>query len=334
MKISEKKNSRSLRGWHIKLALFVIFAIWIRVLFCFSPDNNPDIYIYSQSWPPLLENGSIPDGEGYDVMPYSGLLVPKFWRPSFGQSFEQIGIRVNQTETIFLMIASYRDFQCSETVASAFKNADIPNALYVGIVDQTDPTDGFLCGIPKVSCGVDPTHILCKYRSQISIYKMDAQHATGPLTAPHIGQRLYRGQFFSLQLDAHCVFVRHWDSQIKSQWHSLDNDMAVLTHYMSDSQGAIDPSDGSAVYSSRAVICNSDFETHGTGAGSLSFLVHGVQSEEPPAISDTPQLQPFWAAGFSFSRGHFILRVPYDNRLPMMFQVSRKHDWLVDGLMY
>ena len=30
-------------------------------------------------------------------------------------------------------------------------------------------------------------------------------------------------------------------------------------------------------------------------------------------------LQPYWAAGMSFSRGHFLHRVPYDGRLPMVF---------------
>jgi hypothetical protein len=33
-----------------------------------------------------------------------------------------------------------------------------------------------------------------------------------------------------------------------------------------------------------------------------------------------PQLEPYWAAGFSFSRGHFKLRVPYDAYQPMVFQ--------------
>ena len=37
-------------------------------------------------------------------------------------------------------------------------------------------------------------------------------------------------------------------------------------------------------------------------------------------LEETPMLQPFWAAGFSFSRGHFVARVPYDCCLPMMFQ--------------
>jgi Glycosyltransferase (GlcNAc) len=38
-----------------------------------------------------------------------------------------------------------------------------------------------------------------------------------------------------------------------------------------------------------------------------------------------PQLQPFWAAGFSFSRGHFKIRVPYDAYQPMVFQVGSLH---------
>ena len=40
-------------------------------------------------------------------------------------------------------------------------------------------------------------------------------------------------------------------------------------------------------------------------------------------IREMPQLQPYWAAGFSFSRGHFKLRVPYDAYQPMVFQVRQ-----------
>ena len=53
------------------------------------------------------------------------------------------------------------------------------------------------------------------------------------------------------------------------------------------------------------------------------YLRHGAQPEEEPSIADMPQLEPFWAAGFSFSKGHFKLRVPYDAYQPMVFQVRR-----------
>jgi hypothetical protein len=63
---------------------------------------------------------------------------------------------------------------------------------------------------------------------------------------------------------------------------------------------------------------SSDFE----GAMPARYLRHGAQPEDVPEVHDMPQMQPFWAAGFSFSRGHFKVRVPYDAYQPMVFQVS------------
>lgn len=60
----------------------------------------------------------------------------------------------------------------------------------------------------------------------------------------------------------------------------------------------------------------SDFE----GSLPARYLRHGAQPEDIPAIKGSPQLQPYWAAGFSFSRGHFKVRVPYDAYQPMVFQ--------------
>ena len=65
-------------------------------------------------------------------------------------------------------------------------------------------------------------------------------------------------------------------------------------------------------------MCNSDYE----GMMPARYLRHGAQPEEEPVIREGPQLQPFWAAGFSFSRGHFKVQVPYDAYQPMVFQVS------------
>ncbi len=39
----------------------------------------------------------------------------------------------------------------------------------------------------------------------------------------------------------------------------------------------------------------------------------------PPRDLAMPQLEPYWAAGFSFSRGHFVVNVPYDLYQPMIF---------------
>jgi hypothetical protein len=50
-------------------------------------------------------------------------------------------------------------------------------------------------------------------------------------------------------------------------------------------------------------MCNSDYE----GMMPARYLRHGSQPEMEAVIRDMPQLQPFWAAGFSFSKGLFFL---------------------------
>jgi [Skp1-protein]-hydroxyproline N-acetylglucosaminyltransferase len=63
-------------------------------------------------------------------------------------------------------------------------------------------------------------------------------------------------------------------------------------------------------------MCNTYYE----GGPQGMHLRHGSQPERHPTIHGTPQLQPWWAAGYSFSRGHFIVNVPYDYLMPMIFQ--------------
>jgi len=84
---------------------------------------------------------------------------------------------------------------------------------------------------------------------------------------------------------------------------------------MTDLQGSIDPKTNRSLRTTRPIMCNSMFE-----GGSLAYLRHGTRPEEAPVVKDEPMLQPFWAAGLSFSRGHFVSRVPYDCCLPMVFQ--------------
>jgi hypothetical protein len=267
-------------------------------------------------WPPVRPDGTIPIEDGYDIMTLTDLHVPKFWNPDESVPLEKQGRKVNGVETIFLMIASYRDFQCRETITSAFMRADHPEALFIGAVDQISAGD-IGCTTLDVSCQDDPNQMICKYWDQISIFKMEAELATGPVTARHIGDRMYRGEYFVMQMDAHCHFVRHWDTLIKDQWKSTKNEMAVLSSYLTDYQGSID-ANGDSTRDTRPIMCNSAFE----GMMPARYLRHGSQPEDYAVIRDMPQLQPFWAAGFSFSRGHFKVRVPYDGYQPMVFQVS------------
>ena len=275
----------------------------IKIVTNSNEQSNDILKPWELQWPPVFPGYVIPPKDGYDKMPYSGLKVPRFWKPKEGDDILKVGTKVNGHETIFLMIASYRDFQCRETIATAFSRADHPERLYVGCLDL------------EVPCTADDKRPICIYKDHISIYKMDASTATGPVTARHIGDRLYRGQYFVMQMDAHCPFTNHWDTSIIGQWLETGNEMAVLSSYLTDVQGSIDEN-GDSTRNTRPIMCNSDYE----GAPPARYLRHGGQPEEVPVIKDMPQLEPYWAAGFSFSRGHFKIQVPYDAYMPMVFQ--------------
>ena len=132
-------------------------------------------------WPPVQPDGSILTSDGVDVMPVVGLKVPRFYIPADGTDFNKVGSKVNGHDTIFLMIASYRDFQCRETISSAYKKSDHPERLFVGAVDQTVPGDTGCLDL-EIPCTVDPTQPICVHRDQISVFHMDAEYATGPVT--------------------------------------------------------------------------------------------------------------------------------------------------------
>lgn len=217
--------------------------------------------------------------------------------------------------TIYVGIASYRDFECRSTVESIFLRAQYPERIRVGVVDQIVNGEDALCNAPLVACSIDPDQALCKYADQVDVYEMKAELSIGPVFARHIGYRLYRGEYYATQSDAHVTYTTNWDTDIVSQLESTRNEMAVLSTYLTDVQGSISP-EGHSLRNTRPIMCNTVYE----GGAQGMHLRHGSQPEREPTIHGVPQLQPWWAAGYSFSRGHFIVNVPYDWLQPMIFQ--------------
>jgi len=110
--------------------------------------------------------------------------------------------------TIFVAIASYRDWQCRYTVESIFNRAKHPERVRVAVVDQIVVEEGdFQCEVPIKPCLEDPEQALCKYKGQVDVYRMDAIQAVGPVFARHIGHRLYRGEYYTMQSDAHVTYT-------------------------------------------------------------------------------------------------------------------------------
>ncbi|KAG7360023.1 glycosyltransferase GlcNAc [Nitzschia inconspicua] len=267
------------------------------------------------------------------------LKVPKFWSPPLhnkqfysreqamkvGTCIEtdpKTGSHVRgescppEQRTIYIGLASYRDYQCRYTLESAFLRAKHPERIRVGVVDQIIEGEDSRCDEPIEPCDQNPNQALCKYKNQVDVFVMDAPLSVGPVFARHIGYRMYRGEYYATQSDAHVTFTTNWDEDIIAQLEATHDEMAVLSTYLSDIQGSIDEKTGKSLRNTRPIMCNTDYE----GGPQGMHLRHMSQPERHPTIRGTPQLQPWWAAGYSFSRGHFVVNVPYDYLMPMIFQ--------------
>ena len=265
------------------------------------------------------------------------LKVPRVWNPTIRQKLGQNGTRLitpeeaqlvgthvyvdgQQLPTIFVGIASYRDFRCVQTLENLFERAKYPQRVFVGIVDQIDSSgEDIPCQLDCTTMGISEE--ICKH--QIRYYKLEASLSMGPVLARHLSQRLYKGEYFALQTDAHMEFIKDWDFHVVKQWQSTQNEMAILTTYVSNAdEHHVDKTTGEAKTKLRPFMCDSiyDEDYYDDDRNNKGHMKHDQEPEVEPLIHGTPMLEPFWAAGFSFARGHFIIQVPYDYYLPMIFQ--------------
>lgn len=202
---------------------------------------SPPAHIPPSIWPVSTRN----DTE-FDTILHPGdgktkMKVPKFWSPpvhgggrmdrttalSMGSCID--GSKVGNGDcplhqrTIFVAIASYRDFQCRQTVESIFSRASHPERIRVAVVDQVAAGDP-ICNEPQHGdCTENPEQALCKYQSQVDVYTMEAALSIGPVFARHIGYRQYRGEYYATQSDAHVSYTQGWDEDIIQQWMATNN---------------------------------------------------------------------------------------------------------------
>ena len=166
-------------------------------------------------------------------------------------------------ETIFASVASYRDYECTPTVKDMYERAEHPERLRVAVIDQMASGIDSPCLTPEKPCEQDPEQTLCKYRHLIDYFHVESKLAMGPVFARHLAHRMYRGEFYAMQVDSHVRFTQKWDTELIDQWKAAGNEYAVLTTYLSDIHNRIDPVTHKGTDDARPIMCNSDFEGSG-----------------------------------------------------------------------
>jgi Rps23 Pro-64 3,4-dihydroxylase Tpa1-like proline 4-hydroxylase/peroxiredoxin/GT2 family glycosyltransferase len=195
---------------------------------------------------------------------------------------------------ILVMIPSYRDPDCQNSVKDLFDKANHPERIFVSICWQylMDGTDD--------DCFVVPY----PYPDQVREHKVDALGSRGMCWARWMTQQMWEGEEFVLSVDAHMRFEPGWDDIIIDVWKNCDNPKAMLSVH----PPKFDPPDKL----SRGYV-------HGMSAAHFNSEGILMILGKPPYPIDKAPEKPMPGAiigdGFLFGPSSWIHDVPFDQHL-------------------
>jgi len=197
---------------------------------------------------------------------------------------------------IFINIASYRDAELLPTIADAIKNAKYPKRLVFGICHQHHDDDKW--------------DTLKKYKKdkRFKIIDMRAEEAKGVCWARAEIQKLWTDEQFTLQLDSHHRFIKHWDVELINTFFDCVKagyQKPLITSYIPSYDPDNDPQNR---------VNEPWYLTFDRFApeGPLHTRPHTIENA---AKCTLPIPARFFSAHFMFTMGEFNREVPYDPSL-------------------
>lgn len=246
---------------------------------------------------------------------------------------------VREDGSIFMSLGAYRDHLLGETLRQAFKTAADPDKLFIGaVVQNCFGLDGQPCRtgvevkgkdkngatVTKVSDAppdkngivefcTDPDYKQYCDAGQVRALYVNETESNGPTTARYFASKLWGGETYFMQSDAHLRFAKEWDRLYKEEVQVARNyPKAVLTSYPPGFD------EGDPTYqggSTGTRLCSCTFSDSDVEHKILRINVGGMCQHEETA----PTQVAFIAAGFFFARAEFLVDVPFDPYLPWCF---------------
>jgi hypothetical protein len=211
---------------------------------------------------------------------------------------------MQSAKTIFVSIASYRDKTCDKTVRSLLENAEFPSRVFIGTCEQNDlPT------LETEACVSWNDAFFKPFYPQIRRVMISARDAEGPCYARYMCSLLYRGEDYFMQIDAHSLFVQHWDSICISLLESMPSPRYTILSYYPNPEAQYTPTPKPATELEVPVI--KGWKKNNEGVLQWDAATYTKLTE--------PVASPYIAAGFFFVRGAFLQDVPFDPNLPYLF---------------
>ncbi|MEO0436655.1 MAG: GlcNAc-transferase family protein [Pseudomonadota bacterium] len=191
---------------------------------------------------------------------------------------------------IFVAVASYADPELPRTLQDCIATAENPDRLRFGICAQHDP---------QVPVGLGAFEGDSRFRI---ISKLVSESCGGPW-ARNLAQSLWRGEPYTLQVDAHMKFEESWDTKLIDMLEAMPASKPVITMnaplFYYDDNGDLHRRHDMGVPTTRVSSWNAEF-------GWAPWFDFG------PANQQTPGRTRFINGNFAFSRGEWNVEVPQD----------------------
>jgi len=254
-------------------------------------------------------------------------------------------------DSIFISIASYRDPQCRDTVRHAFERAERPENIAVGIVQQNcvkncmtgtgwAETRRIVPSAPDVDCltefcASDLGRPHCD-AGRVRILRVTELEALGPFFARFLNSKLWRGETFYMQLDSHIGFRNGWDNTLVEMMKKTPSyPYSVISNYPESGMASSNQpwpkyKNGEGTPEG---LCSCVFEN--TGNTQTIRLEHSARFfEQDKNGVAAPRHTCFVAAGFYFTHGSIVDKVPFDPLLPFIFmgeEIALSHRFWTSG---
>ena len=181
-----------------------------------------------------------------------------------------------------------------------FAKAKNPRRLFIGVIEQNDPSDPPCMPPAYASCqGAE----FCP-SDNIRIRRVRPSEARGPTFGRYVAMLMYQGEKYYMMIDSHNRFMPQWDSRLIANYKLLPSKKSVISNYpnawLNDSQ--------MEDHGGMVIMCKAEYIDMG-------FLRLGGFSL-PVGKS---RLHPYAAAGFLFADAQLVKEVPFDPYLDYIF---------------
>lgn len=225
-----------------------------------------------------------------------GIPLPAMWNQTTQSS----------AGTIYVGLTVTDEESCERTLTSLISNAKRPELLRVAVVVVNSKGDQASSSRRCAETGQALLGQDGESQNKIEVIHLNS-NLFPPIVASTIVSRYYKGEDFALTVAETngLSFTRHWDVDLIDQHARTRNDRAVLTTYLTRKDG-VEGTDALAIL---CKVVNNKNEKR-TAVARHNAWRPASQPIRTPVIRAEPQLQPLWSHSFSFSRGHFVTRVP------------------------